>query len=284
MVSCAVAAAQYSNQSQAAGLTIMFRIIFRIFLFILIFYPASVFSASGLPWSSSFETGNLSEWNGYMAGSVQISAQDPQSGSYCVRIPLSAGTLNDNYLEHYFGDHARTGLDRVEEVYLQFHSKFSPGYTWPARQSHKLALLNLTDPVNGQRKYQVYVYVTSDGQYAVDYSHIDSWRFFGLAQNVGEPVSARFSEWDGLKLYVKLNTPGELDGIVKLWVNGTLKLDHRNLDLRENTSFNMNKLILSSYTSNQSGSDGVQWSDNWALSENDPEGIRPNSPVNLRVQ
>jgi hypothetical protein len=243
-------------------------------------------AVTGLPWSSGFETGDFSEWNGYKRGpTLTTSTANPAEGSYCATVQLSAGTLNNNYLEHYFGDHQRVSLDKVEELYLEFKSKFSSGYSWPERQSHKVALLNLTDGITSDRRYQVYVYVNNSGRYVVDHSYIDSWRFFGLSQNVGDPAYVRFDQWDKIKLYVRLNTPGASDGIVKMWINDELKLDYTDVNIREDSSFGVNKLILSSYTSHQSGSNGTQWYDDWRLSETDIDSsVAPPSPPVMEQQ
>ncbi|VAW73261.1 hypothetical protein MNBD_GAMMA15-649 [hydrothermal vent metagenome] len=240
---------------------------------------------TGLPWSSSFETGNISEWNGFNSGVVQISTNSPADGSYAASVDLVANTLNgENYLEHYFGDHIRTGLEKVEEVWLKFSSKFESGYQWPDRQSHKIALINLTNGSSSQRTYQVYIYATPSGEYAIDHTDIADWRFYGLSQNVGAPAAVRFDQWDELKLYTRLNTPGQSDGIIRLWINGELKLDYTGLDIRENTTDGMNKLIQSSYTSAQSGGNGRQWYDNWSLTLTDPDAGSPPSPPVMITQ
>lgn len=245
--------------------------------------PVNAQTNTGLPWASSFETGDFTEWNGYTRGDITLVEGSAADGRWASRINLVANTLNDNYYEHYFGDHVTTGLDRVDELYLQFYSKFESGYQWHTLYSHKIAIINLTDGMAWDRRYQVYVWVTPDGFYAVDYSDIDDWLFHPLAQNVGDPTPVVFDQWDKITLYVHQNTPGTSDGIVRLWINDELKLDYSGLDLRENTNFGMNKLILTSW-SNPSGGNGVQWSDGWQLSE-DPIGpqsrVRPNPPVLL---
>lgn len=247
--------------------------------------PGIAAAQSGLPWHSGFESGDFSEWNGYSRGDVTISTQNPAEGNYSAYVPIVAGTLNDSYYEHYFGDHAITQLDRVDELYLSFSSKFDSGTVWPRAESHKMAILNITDGQSWNRRYQVYVFVDSNGRYSVDHSYIDSWRFMGLPQNVGAPTSVTFDQWDRLKLYVRLNTPGASDGIVRMWVNGELKVDYDDVNLREGTPYSMNKLILSSYTSHESGGNGVQWYDDWTLSESDPDtdttGSTPMPPTLL---
>ena len=80
-------------------------------------------------------------------------------------------------------------------------------------------------------------------------------------------MAARFfvepDTWVKLKLYVRLNTAGNSDGALKLWVDDELKADYTNVNIRENTSLGMNKLIMSSYANPSSGSAGVQYYDDW---------------------
>ena len=239
--------------------------------------------SSNLPFTSSFENGDWSEWNGGQTANMSVINSSPNSGNYCARATLTANTHSDNYLDYYFGDHPSYGGDKVEELYLQVYSKFSPGYIWP-NDDQKIALLNLTDGQSSQRRYQVGIMVNSEGQYYIEHTDIDDWRFYGLSQNQGITTSVRAAEWDKLKLYVKLNTPGMSNGIVKFWINDILKLSYTNVNIRENTSFGMSKLILSSYAVDFSGSNGFQYYDDWTLSQTDPEnGETPNLPTNLRV-
>ena len=240
-----------------------------------------------LPFSSTFEGGNFSEWDGFRnTTGVTIESSGCQSGR-CARAPLVTGTTSDNYGDFYFGDHVSSGGSKVEEVWLSFYSKFDSGITWPNR-SQKLAIINLTDGVSSERRYQVYAYVRPNGEYAVDKSDIATWTFTGLYQNVGgAATSVRLGQWDKLKLYVKLNTPNQANGIVRLWVNGTLKVDYANVDIRAGTSMGLNKLILSSYATQGSGSAGVQWWDSFKLQATDPDAgtaVLPNPPTNVRAE
>jgi len=243
-------------------------------------YIPSVLAISGLPWYSTFDAGNTNEWNGWHSGTVSISNEQSygNNGGYAARTNVEGGTVNNHYLEHYFGDHVISGLDKVEEAYLRFYSMFENNYVWPS--SHKLAIFNITDGVSSQRRYQVFIHIGSDGRYYVEHSYIDSWRFFGLTQNVGTPATVEFNHWDKIKLYVKLNTPSIADGIIRLWINDELKMEYTMLNLRENTSFGVNKVILSSYTTFTNGGNTTQWHDSWYISETDPDTtVAPSPPV-----
>ena len=242
---------------------------------------------TNLPFESDFEEGNWTEWNGGHSSSMSIISDNANSGSYCARAPLTAGTHSDNYLDFYFGDHINYGGDKLEEVYLRVYSKFNSGYVWP-NDDHKIALINITDGQTSQRRYQVGILVNNQGQYFVEHTDIDDWRFYDMPQNQGSPVDVRFDVWEKLKLYVKLNTPGNADGILKLWVNDVLKVSYTNVNITENTGYGLNKLILSSYAVDASGSNGFQYFDDWRLSVDDPDGdvalTPPTAPGNLRIE
>jgi hypothetical protein len=91
----------------------------------------------------------------------------------------------------------------------------------------------------------------------------------------------RFGQWDALKLYVRLNDPGLANGVVRLWVNDELKISYTDVDIRRNTSYGMNKLIISTYTTGDGGSNGVQWHDDFLLSTTDPGSSGGGATINM---
>jgi hypothetical protein len=237
-----------------------------------------------LPWTSTFDRGDFSEWTAFRNSTgAAIVLSGCQAGS-CVRAPLVAGTNNDNYGDFNFGDHFTVGGEKVEELWLQFFSKFDAGFIWPTK-GQKMAIVNLTDGLTSTKHYQVFVYVRADGQYSVDHSYFTQWRFFGLPQNVGSPVSVVPGRWDKLKLYVRLNEPGHLNGIVRLWINDQLKVQYENVNIREATSYGMGKLNFGSYSNPPATSDGVQWWDSFTLSITDPDqSAVPMPPTNVQAE
>lgn len=236
-----------------------------------------------LPWTSQFNSGNFDEWDGFRnTTGVVIQSNGCRSGM-CARAPLQQGITNDNYGDFHFGDHLSVRGAKVEEVWLQFYSRFDAGIQWPNR-SQKMAILNLTDGQSSTKHYQVFVYVRPNGDYAADHSYFSAWQFFGLFQNVGAPVQPRLGQWDKIKLHVRLNRPDQSDGIVQLWINDELKVDRNDINIREGTTYGINKLNLSSYSTQSGASAGTQWWDEFSLSATDPDlGIPPMPPTDFRV-
>ncbi len=231
--------------------------------------------SSAVPmFTSDFESGDFSEWDGrreQSPGDLQVVADAAcAGGSSCARARLTAGTNSDSYADHYFGDHALVGDPKVEELWLETSVMFEAGYVWP-NSGQKIAILNATDGSSTQRRYQAILKVDPDGRWSLQHSDIDDWQFFEKPQNVGTPLTVPFDSWVRLKLYAAMNQPGLSDGVLRLWVDGVLKAEYTDVDLRESTEYGFGKLILSSWATDASGSDGFEWYDDWVLSASDPD-------------
>lgn len=249
---------------------------------------ASAFGATGLPFRSSFETGNFSEWNGGLDSTMTVTTETATDGTRSVRSVNTAGQTTDNYKDYVFGDHARvggTGVTVQNGIWLTFDSRFDNGFVYGSNV-HKIAIINLENE-SSRRRYQIIINVWSaDRTYFVEHLKWNADGSFnrampGMSQNVGTAVPARLGQWDHLKLFVKPNTSGQSNGVVRLWVNGVLKTEYTNVALREDTNYMPNKLIMSNYV-NATVTNGVQRWDNFILQETDPEGgavVRPNPPV-----
>ncbi len=259
---------------------------------IVLFSPLAALAQTRLPWSATFEVGDFSEWDGFRntTGAV-VTDQGCRTGR-CVRTPLIAGTNSDTYGDFYFADHVTRRGTKVEEVWLRVWSKFDPGLTFPSGQ--KIAILNLTDGVSSERRYQVILYVRSNGEYALQTTDIGNWQFYNRYQNQGTASPVRLGQWDKLKVHVRLNTPGASNGTLRLWVNDTLKLEYNDVNIRFNTAMGMNKLILSTYATPPSPTNGMQWHDDFTLATSDPDGgstpppppptpTAPAAPRNVRI-
>ena len=124
-------------------------------------------------------------------------------------------------------------------------------------------------------------YINSSGLWVVQHSYIADWRFYDLQQNVGSPVAVPDGQWVKVKLYTRMNTPGADNGVVMLWIDDELKLSHDNVNIRENSDCGFGKLIMGSYATPSSGSDGFEWFDGWVLSLSDPEWVADEQPTEL---
>jgi hypothetical protein len=248
-------------------------------------------AATGLPFRSSFETGGFGEWQGGLDATLVVTNEQASDGTHSARATMTLGTTSDNYKEYRFGNHPTVGgqpLTEASELWLTFDSKFDTGFRWPAQSNlHKMVILNFEDE-NSRRRYQLLINVVASNQvYFLEHLKWNADRSFnrainGLDQNRnGAPATVRVGQWDSFKLYVKLNTPGQANGIVRLWINGVLKVENTAVPLREDSSFTPNKLILSNYAVD-STVDGRQRWDKFFLGETEPADqstVRPRPPT-----
>jgi hypothetical protein len=250
-------------------------------------------SAARLPFTSTFETGTFSEWNGGLDATMTVTSSVASQGRYSTQSVMRSGSVTDNYKEFVFGDHPRINGDPVtvaNGLWLTLDSRLDTGFHFADGATvHKVAIVNLED-ANSRRRYQIIInIIPQSGDYMVDHLKWNEDRSFNrsmpyISQNVGTPAKVRFGQWDKLKLFIKPNTLGQANGVIRFWVNGTLKAEHTNVALRESVAVNPNKLIMSNYV-NTATAYGTQRWDNFHLAETDPEaGVRPNPPVLDSVQ
>jgi hypothetical protein len=251
--------------------------------------------ATKLPFRSSFESGTFGDWNGGPDASLRIVSGDATDGTLAARATMTAGTGTDNYKDFVFGNSNRvsggTAVSVERGLWLKFDAKFETGFRFGSNANlHKLVILNFEDEY-GRRRYQLIINArNSDRQYFLEHLKWNEDRSFnraipGLDQHLGTPATVRFGQWDKFKLFVKPNTTGQANGVVKLWINGELKVDRSNVAVRENTNYMPNKMILSNYCPDATTSGSQRW-DNFYLGETDPDAgtVRPNPPVLDSVQ
>jgi hypothetical protein len=254
-------------------------------------FTLSVNAADELPFSSSFETADFSEWDGGNQNTLTVTNQDASNGSYSARALHQTGSPNDNWKDHYFGDHPHIGgVPADDELWLSFDTKFDTNFSFGNTQNlQKIAIINFENQ-SWRRRYQLIINLSiADETYFIENLSWNEDRSFDklvnyYVQNVGSStVSMRRGQWDNIKLYSKLNTPGQRNGILRLWVNGVLTIEVTDAYQREDTTFNPNKLILSNYTGTWTDITGYQWWDNFYIGETAPDAATQSPPSAPRL-
>jgi len=260
-----------------------------LFITSILFTANTIFAAERLPFTSSFEAGDFSEWNGGPDSTMVVTNQDASSGTNSARAQMSNGQPSDNYKDYYFGDHLVTngGVPADDELWLQLDSKFNSDFTFGRNEGiHKIAILNFENE-QGRRRYQLVINLLLPAEtYFIENLAWNADRSFdktvdAYSQNVdlANPVVLSRGQWDNLRMFIKLNTSGQRNGIIKFWVNDQLIIDISDAYMREATSYNPNKLILSNYVT-ATDLTGFQYWDNFYLAEEAPTAvIRPKPPI-----
>lgn len=257
------------------------------------FVSQSIAAPARLPFRSSFETGNFSEWHGGTTGRLSVTSEDASAGTYSAKGIMVAGAGADHYKDFYFGNHPTVGGEAVSVergLWLSFDTKFDTGFTFGSAQVHKIMLINFDDE-NARRRYQIILNIwVPTGEYFLEHLVWNADRSFnkaipGIDQNISPDALMRRGEWERIKIFVKPNTSGQSNGIVRMWVNGVLKTDRTSVAVRENTNFLPNKLIVGNYVTDLT-TNGVQRWDNVVLSDTDPDvtTVRPNPPTQTSAQ
>jgi hypothetical protein len=198
------------------------------------------------------------------------------------------GVAADNYKDFYFGDHVVVGgVAADDELWLQFDSKFDADFRFGQNEDiHKIAILNFEDE-NGRRRYQLVINILVSSQtYFIENLAWNADRSFdktvnAFSQNVGSPIGLTKGQWENLRMFIKLNTPGQRNGILKFWLNDQLIMDVSDAYMREDTSYNPNKLILSNYVRDTDLVGFQRWDNFYLGEEQPPQIVRPKPPILL---
>jgi hypothetical protein len=88
-------------------------------------------------------------------------------------------------------------------------------------------------------------------------------------QNIGTPTYITSGQWIDFQMMMKLNTPGQADGEIKLWINGDLKMHHQGIAFRTVPQLQLNAVSLTSYIGGHCTSARNQriWDDHYMVSK-----------------
>jgi len=189
--------------------------------------------------------------------------------------------------------------EKFEEVYWRLYVKHQYGWTGgsPAKLSRATSLVSsnwaqamishvwgdkgetLTlDPASGVRQDKV---VTTK------YNDFGNLRWLGNRPPASFKISSTQESgwWVCVEAYAKLNTPGQKDGENRLWIDGRLEAERRNLDWRGNyTGHGINAVFLEAYWNDGSPVTQTRWCDNLVISTK-PIGpvVCPANPVLVKT-
>jgi len=194
-----------------------------------------------------------------------------------------------------------TGVNKVlsetlEVLFLRWYQKFDGGWMVPGGSVHNggsiSAKFGATPGIraDGRNKFlvnfesenatgdapgllNVYVYWPEQGDKWGDHFYPSGKVFpFSVARSgvrtFGEHFEARrdlspqLGRWYCYEYMVKANTPGQRDGRIAMWVDGTLIADFPNLRLRDVKDLKIDRFGLGVYIANNTGRGNRMWHDN----------------------
>ena len=108
-------------------------------------------------------------------------------------------------------------------LFARFATIQSPGFVFATNATTKMIRFHR----NSGGFYPVISVWDQNDKYIIGIE--GSWRLGTVNFQGGPKLSS--TTWDQVELEIKLNTPGIADGLVRLWVNGTLYIERLNLEL-----------------------------------------------------
>ena len=202
------------------------------------------------PWSSVWAMawgpeppaqGNLVAGSGALSGSS-------------LRVKYPQGTIGSGGGLQFLTDFSRFPTEPQESLYLRYYIRFEPGFDFV--KGGKLPGLaggaantgghkpNGTDGWSarvmwrGDGKIVQYVYHPDQpGDYGEDFD----WNYGGC------PRFFKPGQWQCLETYVRMNSPGKKDGVIRSWLDGEPALEVMNLRFRDTSSLKIDKMVFDTF-------------------------------------
>lgn len=197
------------------------------------------------------------------------------------------GSQGEGNRKIFFGDSPSGGNkvvrkgEHFDEIYWRIYVKHQPG--WTGAGEAKLSRATCLTTPNWQQAMIAHVWsgpgetLTLDPATGVRGNQIVTTRYndFAHLHWLGnKPASTfKFSSpaeagwWVCVEAYAKLNTPGQKDGVNRLWIDGRLEAQRTGLDWRGTyTGHSINAVFLEAYWNQGSPVSQTRWLDNFVIS------------------
>ncbi len=263
-------------------------------------------------WCDDFESGSLStSQGGYFeydnnAGDFAPASGTGMNGSYGLRARWQAGEVSGGDLKFVFGRNpiGSRGIRSTEdfrEIYYRMYVKTQSGWSGnPGKLSRAtvfaksdwsqamIAHLWSGNANNGTVAIDPVKCVSGSTVSCAGYNDFDHMQWLGLKNGITPMyTSANATKWYCVEAHVKLNDPGQANGIQEFWVDGNLEARTANLDfVGSYTAYGLNAVFLENYWNDGSSKLQERYFDNFVISTQ-PIGCgstaAPKAPV-LTVQ
>lgn len=192
-----------------------------------------------------------------------------------------------------FGRPHRRG-EKFDQIYWRYYVKYPVDWRGGGEAKHSRAIV-FTSPkwtqasilhvwTAGNRLTLDPVRAVRDGRViSRKYNDFDSFRWLGNAPKGDFEFYSRQERgrWVGIEVQWRLNTPGQSDGVARLWVDGTLDAERTGMNFRGTyDEHGINAVFLESYWNDGSPVDQYRWIDHFVISTNAIGPIEvPGNPV-----
>ncbi len=222
----------------------------------------------------SWASGTWSAWGGGTPSGISLSTTNVTNGAtHSAYVQHVAGTGSTTWAETYFGDLNNAGPQQTN-VDEEFDSYFDPSaeinvsngggtkltilisnQDWTSIYAQPLAYSPFYLTLYADPKFNVW------GEIHRKTVTPDVWQ--ELPQNMGTNSPLALGKWQHIKVHAQLNTPGNNDGVLEMWINGAQTMEYTNVDFRDSyTMRGWNQFEITGFDNAPSSNTWNQYWDN----------------------
>jgi hypothetical protein len=216
-------------------------------------------------WCDDFESSDTnlnSRYQDVSTNGLSITGDKAFEGSHCLRQHYTQGQIDAGWI-------CRVQSSFPDHIFMRWYHAFEPGFEgFP----EKMARIRYRNRNTWTSSYAVHCWLERDGILALDVSAQNS----SQANDVGWlPIarsgfsfanSAIVGRWICFEMEVMLNSPGNKDGLYRLWADDSLLIERTGVDLRGSTSEKINEAMLDCYWNEGSPKPQNRYYDNFIIS------------------
>jgi hypothetical protein len=232
-------------------------------------------SAHDWIWHDGFEDGEelTSKYEDVSTNGLSVSTNDAFSGTHSLEQHYEQGQVNAGWLIKVNND----GFP--DHVFVRWYHKFEEGFEgFPP----KMARIRYRRRSGDWKSVFAVHFWIEDGQvvadvYARESSQANDTGWLPIARSgffLDDPENA--GRWICFEMEVKLNTPGETDGLYRFWADDELIVERTGVDLRGSTDYKINEIMLDCYWNGGSPKAQSRYYDDFVISTSK---IGPVDPV-----
>lgn len=186
-------------------------------------------------------------------GGILISSPDAFDG-HSLRVKYSKGTFSSGGGFQCLTDFSKFPIEPQESLYFRYYVRFDPGFDFV--KGGKLPGLaggkgnTGGHKANGTDGWSARVMWRSDGKIVQYVYHPDQVGDYGEDFPWNYGGCPRFFEpgkWECLETYVRMNSLGKKDGIIRSWLNGEQALEVTNLRFRDVEKLKIDKMYFETF-------------------------------------
>ena len=163
-----------------------------------------------------------------------------------------------------------------DHVFVRWYHGFGKGYDiFPPKMARIRSRRRESD---WQDNYAVHVWMRGRNPIVDVYAKYSSqanstgWLPVQVSDFVFDKAAGK--NWMRFEIEIKLNQPGEIDGLYRLWLNDDLIVDRVNADLRGNTQYKINEIMLDGYWNGGATGYLERYYDNFVISTRRIGGVK----------